>query len=149
VGGRNPWAVVGSLRRAVSFATDALDLHGLATRAGELAAGLSSPTLAGRRRQHEHSMAVIQDAPLRLERGTAVASGFFGGFEEPPAAASSPADLAFVDRALAVAEAEVRAPNRIEKKGESATLFSARPILRSLDLTDAEITGLFAEDARH
>ncbi len=26
MGGRNPWAVIGSLRRAVSFATDALEL---------------------------------------------------------------------------------------------------------------------------
>jgi len=33
VGGRIPWAVIGSLRRGASFATDALQLHGLATRA--------------------------------------------------------------------------------------------------------------------
>ena len=50
MGGRNPWALIGSLRSAVSFATDALELHGLATRAGEVADGLRLPTLPGRRR---------------------------------------------------------------------------------------------------
>src|SRR5262245_13101444 len=125
MGGRNPWVMIGSLRRAVSFATDALDFHGLATRAGENAAGLSLPVLAGRRQQHEHSMAVIQDASLRLEPATATDYGFFGWFEEHHAAASSPADLAFVDRALGVAEAEDRPPNRVEKDGRAATLFSA------------------------
>ena len=123
MGGRNPWAVIGSLRRAVSFATDALDFHGLATRAGENAAGLSLPVLAGRRRQHEHSMAVIQDAPLRLEPATPIDYGFFGWFEEHHAAASSPADLTFVDRALGVAEAEDRPPSRVERDGVAADAF--------------------------
>jgi cellobiose phosphorylase len=149
VGGRNPWAMIGSLRRAASFATDALDFHGLATRAGEVAAGLDAARLARRRRQHEHSMAVIQDVPLRLESGATVDYGFFGWFEEHHPAASSPADLTFVDRGLAVAEVEVRASHRIEKDGEAATLFSARPILKSLDLTDAEITDHFGQDLRH
>ena len=36
VGGRNPWCVIGSLRRGVSFATDALQVHGLTTRAGRV-----------------------------------------------------------------------------------------------------------------
>src|SRR6185295_6934417 len=34
VDGRNPWCLVGSLRKGVSFATDALEFHGLETRAG-------------------------------------------------------------------------------------------------------------------
>jgi cellobiose phosphorylase len=149
VGGRNPWAVIGSLRRAVSFATDALDLHGLARRAGEVAGGLNAPTLAGRRRQHEHSMAAIQDEALRLEPGATVDYGFFGWFEEHHATASSPADLMFVDRALGAAETEDRPLSRVEKSGGAATLFTARPLLKSLDLADAEITDLFGRDVRH
>ena len=34
MGGRHPWCVIGSLGQGVSFATDALQFHGLATRAG-------------------------------------------------------------------------------------------------------------------
>src|SRR5262249_58875146 len=72
VGGRNPWAVIGSVARGVSFATDALQFNGLATRAGAVAAGLSAAELPGRRHQHEHSMAVVQDAPVALAPGAAV-----------------------------------------------------------------------------
>ena len=35
MGGRNPWCVIGSLGKGVGFATDALQFHGLATRAGD------------------------------------------------------------------------------------------------------------------
>jgi 1,2-beta-oligoglucan phosphorylase len=149
MGGRNPWVVIGSLRNAVSFATDALELHGLATRAGEIAAGLRAPMLAGRRRQHEHSMAVIQDAQLRLEPRASAAYGFFGWFEEHHAPASSPADLAFVDRALALPEAGNPPARGVEKDGSSGTLFSARPPLKSLDLADADVADLFGKDLRN
>ncbi|MGD0950201.1 MAG: hypothetical protein ABSA52_22600 [Candidatus Binatia bacterium] len=150
MGGRNPWAVIGSLRNGVSFATDALQFHGLATRAGEVAAGLRAPMLAGRRHQHEHSMAVIQDAQLRLDPGASATHGFFGWFEEHHAAASSPADLVFVDRVLALREARKPPARRVKKdSGRSATLFSARPILKSVDLTDTEATDLFGKDWRN
>jgi cellobiose phosphorylase len=150
MGGRNPWVVIGSLRNGVSFATDALQFHGLATRAGDVAAGLRAPLLAGRRRQHEHSMAVIQDAQLRLEPGESATLGFFGWFEENHAEASSPADLVFVDRALALPEAIHPGARRFDNNsGGSATLFSARPILKSLDLTDTEVTDLFGKDVRN
>jgi 1,2-beta-oligoglucan phosphorylase len=146
--GRNPWVVIGSLRSAVSFATDALQFHGLAIRAGDVAAGLRAPMLEGRRRQHEHSMAVIQDAQLRLEPKVSTAYGFFGWFEEHHASRSSPADLAFVDRALALPPVGGAPPQR-EQDGRSATLFSARPILKSLDLTDADVTELFGKELRN
>src|SRR4029453_7306015 len=42
MGGRNPWCVIGSLGHGVSFATDALQVHGLATRAGRAPAGLAA-----------------------------------------------------------------------------------------------------------
>src|SRR6185437_8733890 len=75
--GRNPWCLIGSLRHATSFATDALDFYGLASRAGEPPAGILGE-LPGRRLQHEHSMAVLRDAPLRLGPGESLHAGFFG-----------------------------------------------------------------------
>jgi cellobiose phosphorylase len=54
VGGHHPWLAVGSLRRAHSFCTDALQLHGLSTRSGGPPAALASPRLPGVRLQHEH-----------------------------------------------------------------------------------------------
>ncbi len=148
MGGRNPWVVIGSLRSAVSFATDALQLHGLATRAGKVPDGLRAPMLEGKRRQHEHSMAVFQDAQLRLEPSASAAYGFFGWFEEHHEAASSPADLTFVERALALPQASP-AERRVEIDGGSATLFSARPILKSIDLTEADVSELFGKKLRN
>jgi 1,2-beta-oligoglucan phosphorylase len=68
MGGRNPWCVIGSLGRGVSFATDALQVYGLATRASPTPAAVTHG-LPGTCLQHEHSMAAIQDAELRLQPG--------------------------------------------------------------------------------
>jgi len=146
MGGRHPWAMIGSLNHAVSFATDALQFHGLATRVGEVAEGLRAAALLGTRQQHEHSMAVIQDAKARLEPGARVQRGFFGWFEPDHPAASSAADLTSVDRALALPEAKAAAP---EDREASATLFSARPLLATLDLNDGEIADAFGKGLRH
>ncbi len=150
MGGRHPWAVIGALDRAASFATDALQLHGLTTRAGEAPAALVAPNLAGVRRQHEHAMAVLQNAPVRLAPGATAALGFFGCFEADHPAASSAADLATVDRALALPEASAPA-GRGPTTGlpVAATLFTAPAILRCRDLTDAEITERWGNDLRH
>lgn len=149
--GRHPWLVIGALGHAVSFATDALQLHGLATRADEMPVGLRAPVLPGKRQQHEHSMAVIQDAPLQLAPGESAARGFFAWFEEDHPTASSPADLLFVDKVLALPEAAAPADRDAGASANDgvATLFSARPLLASLDLTDAEVTDLFGGERRH
>jgi cellobiose phosphorylase len=149
VGGRYPWLALGALGQAASFATDALDLHGLATRAGETAVGLARG-LPGRRRQHEHSMAVIQDASVRLDPGARAARGFFACFEPDHPPVSSTADLAIVDRALALPEATPPG-DRSTSPGEApaATLFSSRPALRTLDLDDGQLTRIFGGDWRH
>jgi 1,2-beta-oligoglucan phosphorylase len=76
MGGRHPWAIIGSLERGVSFATDALQFYGLATRAGHGAVGLMAAQLPATRQQHEHAMVVIQDAPVRLVPHTVVSLGF-------------------------------------------------------------------------
>ncbi|HEY7495490.1 MAG TPA: hypothetical protein VIH59_30840, partial [Candidatus Tectomicrobia bacterium] len=143
--GRHPWVMIGSLGQGVSFATDALQFHGLATRAGQVAAGLTAVQLPARRQQHEHAMAVMQDASVRLEPHAVVNLGFFGWFEEDHPAATSTADLACVDKALALPEAGLMPEQRLEATGipAAATLFSARPLLPSLDLSEAELAALF------
>jgi cellobiose phosphorylase len=148
--GRHPFALLGSLGRSVSFATDALQLYGLAGRAGDGPAALCSETLPGRRHQHEHSMAVLQDAPVRLEPGARAACGFFAWFEPDHAEPSSADDLARVERALALPEAGVPEAEGGDSPGErpAATLFSNRPALACRDLGEDEITALFGEDLR-
>jgi len=39
MGGRNPWTVIGALGKGIAYATDALQFHGLAARAGQAAVG--------------------------------------------------------------------------------------------------------------
>jgi 1,2-beta-oligoglucan phosphorylase len=150
MGGRHPWAVLGSLRQGVSFATDAVQFHGLATRAGADAIGLTAPQLPGKRRQHEHAMAVIQDALAWLAPHAMVQCGFFGWCEADHPAATSTADLALVDRALALPEAGFMTDHGTEaaETPPAATLFSVRPLLTSLDLSEADITELFGHALR-
>jgi len=148
MGGRDPWAIVGALGAAASFATDALDVHGLATRAGTAPPGLAAG-LPGRRRQHEHSMAALQTAPVRLEPGASAASGFFAWFEPDHPAPTSPADLAFVDRALALPEAKAPADRSGAGARPAATLFDTSPPLATRDLDDDELARHFGGDWRH
>ncbi|QJD30459.1 GH36-type glycosyl hydrolase domain-containing protein [Methylococcus geothermalis] len=144
MGGRFPWVAIGSLNRARSFATDALQFYGLESRAGRPPRGLMEG-LPGSRRQHEHAMAVIQDAPLTLAPGEASAAGFFGWFEPDHPEATSEADLTLADRALSLPEAAPppARPDRSEGFAPSANLFSAAPLLEALELGDAEIAELF------
>jgi 1,2-beta-oligoglucan phosphorylase len=143
IGGRHPWALVGSLAKASSFCTDALQLHGLATRAGGAPVGLEAESLPGVRRQHEHALAVIQDAPLRLAPGARAALGFFGWLEpdHPGASATS-------DRALALPEAAAPAPTPSTGVAPAATLFSARPLLAVSDLDEAELNAFCGGERR-
>jgi len=155
-GGRHPWCLIGSLREGKAFATDAMQLHGLASRAGEMPAALMSRSgLPGRRLQHEHSMVAIQDAPLRLQPGARVALGFFGWLASDHPDATSTDDLACVERALALAEAtpataarKTRAP-RNAAASQAASLFSTAPPLDSLELDDSEVSKLFGATLRH
>ncbi|MGD9541432.1 MAG: cellobiose phosphorylase [Methylocystis sp.] len=148
-GGRNPWCVIGSLRRGVNFATDALQVYGLATRAGEIPAALTQG-LAGKRLQHEHSLAAIQDAPISLEQGERAECGFFGWLEPDHPAATSPADLAFVDLALALPEAKSDCSNCAGGQDASVppSLFCSAPLLDAMELSEAEIVNLYGDDIR-
>jgi 1,2-beta-oligoglucan phosphorylase len=148
--GRNPWCLIGSLRRAVSFATDGLDFHGLATRAGQPPAGMQAD-LPSRRLQHEHAMAVLRDAPVRLAAGARLHAGFFGAFAADHPSATAEADLSRVGAVLALPESSPPPPSRDESGASTAarTLFSALPPLQAADLDEEALRRLFPPPWRH
>jgi 1,2-beta-oligoglucan phosphorylase len=148
--GRNPWCMIGSLRKAVSFATDALDFHGLASRAAAPLPGMAGD-LPGRRLQHEHAMAVLRDAPARLAAGESLQAGFFGIFAADHPEATSQADLARVSALLALpAAAPAAAPANVSASGpEARTLFSAAAPLPTMDLDATALRRLFPPPWRH
>jgi cellobiose phosphorylase len=149
MGGRNPWALVGSLGHAASFATDALQLLALASRRGDAPEGLAAPSLPGRRRQHEHSMAVLQESPLRLDPGASAQAGFFVWLEPDHPLASSASDLATLDRALALPEAKpAEPPQPARGRPPAVTLFSGRPALPCRELRDSELETIFGGPLR-
>lgn len=148
MGGRCPWTVIGSLGRAVSHATDALQFHGLATRAGGTPPALING-LPGTRLQHEHSMVALQDEPVVLAAGTMARRGFFGWFEADKPSATTAADLGRIDAALTLPEAGAPAwpgPSAITPPADN--LFCSAPMLESSDLDEVAITALFG-DPRH
>lgn len=155
--GRNPWSLIGSLRQAASFATDALDWHGLASRAGEPPAGILGE-LPNRRLQHEHSMAVLRDAPIRLAPGESLHAGFFGSFVADHPGATSAADLSRVSGILALPEARPdglsEAPDAVPTDRAAAgpaaqTLFSSTTALQTLDLDVNALRQHFPPPWRH
>ena len=149
VDGRNPWCLIGSLRKGAACATDALQFHGLATRAGETPIGLAAD-LPGRRLQHEHSMVVIRDAAIHLESQQTLASGFFGSYVPHHPAATSEADLEQVSGVLKLAEATpVAVDTTFAATTNAATLFSSAPALRTLDLDSAALHEIFGSQWRH
>ena len=88
--GVTPLCVLACTTPVVAWATDALDVHGWAARAGRPSAGLGGD-LASRRRQHEHTLATLQTARWGLEPGQRLATSFAGLLvDDHPAATSAP-----------------------------------------------------------
>ncbi|MBV8806568.1 MAG: hypothetical protein JO042_16035, partial [Sinobacteraceae bacterium] len=149
VDGKHPWCLIGSLREAAAFATDALQFHGLATRAGSPPPGLAGE-LSGRRLQHEHSTVVIRDARIQLAARESAAAGFFGTYLADHAEATSTADAPRANRTLELPEAT---PPKIystaEETPRSATAFSSAPLLESLDLSRDALRAVFSSQWRH
>lgn len=142
VEGRHPWCVQASLRRAVSYGTDALQLMGLAQRGNRPWPGLAGG-LPGTRLQHEHGMALLQDAPLHLPAGGRAQRGFFGWLCADHDAATSEEDLRHVDRVMALPEAQAAAaPLPAARAKPAASLFSSAPLLTALPLGEAELRAL-------
>ena len=149
MGGRCPWTIIGSLGRGVSHATDALQFHALSARAGDAPPALLDG-LPGKRLQHEHSLVCIQDEPFLLEPGVSTRRGFFGLFVADKTSATSPADVALIDAALALPEA-IAEDFLTTHDGEipAASWFTAAPFLETLDLDETEVRAIFGDDMRH
>lgn len=150
VDGRFPWSLVGSLREGISFATDALQFHGLAVRSGDAPIGLTAE-LSGRRLQHEHSLAVVRDAPIVLEARSEEQAGFFGMLVADHPEATSTADMARVSELLALPEA-ARGANSAAPDTEcpgAQTLFSRASLLRVFDLDTESVAKEFGSALRH
>ena len=147
VGGRNPLTVIGALAGGVSYATDALQVYGLANRSGSGPLVLTQE-LPGSRLQHEHSMVAVQDAAMELGPGAVSERGFFGWFEEHHPEASSSADLVFVDRALSLPGAVPEEEPDVIPSAAAPSLFNTASLLEALELSDDETTRLFGGD-RH
>ncbi|MGH8323888.1 MAG: GH36-type glycosyl hydrolase domain-containing protein, partial [Steroidobacteraceae bacterium] len=149
VEGCYPWCLIGSLREGSSFATDARQFHGLASRAGDMPVGLATE-LPGRRLQHEHAMVVIRDAPIRLDPKSSVTAGFFGLYRANHPEATSPSDVDWARVALRLPEAVPAAIEcRSAETPNNATLFSAAPLLNALDLDPDTLRKLFGSEWRH
>jgi len=150
VAGRHPWAVLGSLRRGLAYATDALQVHGLALRAGGHPQALSEG-LPGKRLQHEHAMLAIQDELLTLQPGAAADLGFFGRLLDDHPEASGVADLAWVDATLALPEARPERAMRplTEQQAPAHSLFATAPMLVTQTLQADELSALFGTARRH
>jgi len=150
--GRHPWLLIGSLRRAIAFATDALQFDGLARRCGAAPIGLTAG-LPGRRLQHEHALVALQDAPLQLAPGALARAGFFGLFVPDHPQATTPDDLTEVDRVVNLPQAQ-RPPARSAAGGPAvpATLFSPPRLLPARELTEREVATEFGRqryDSEH
>jgi 1,2-beta-oligoglucan phosphorylase len=150
--GRNPWCMIGSLRRGSAFATDALQVHGLASRAGAPPAAMLSG-LPSLRLQHEHSMAAIQDEPVTLPPRSEINLGFFGAVRSDHPGATSRDDLAAVNETLALPEAVLkRVEPRQPAQGEvveAAALFTTAPLLAAQELDVTTLRKLFPGKWRH
>lgn len=103
VDGRHPWSVMGSLRRGVAFATDALQFYGLTGRASGAPAGCVAD-LPSRRLQHEHALIAIRDEALWLAPNEGVDAGFFGSYVADHPEATSQLDVELARQALALPE---------------------------------------------
>jgi 1,2-beta-oligoglucan phosphorylase len=145
MGGRFPWTVIGSLEKAASYSTDALQFHGLATRAGGPSIALATG-LEGKRLQHEHSLVAIQDEAVLLAPGGKSQRGFFGFFVADKATATSAEDSTLIDAALALPEAACPPwPARTHTHAPAPSLFSTASLLETLDLDET----YFGPELRH
>ena len=100
--GLHPWCVLAATSPVVAWATDALDVHGLAARAARPPVGLAGD-LPSRRRQHEHTMVTLQTGRVHLGPGERVRTSFAGLLVDDHPAATSDDDLPRVAQALAFA----------------------------------------------
>jgi 1,2-beta-oligoglucan phosphorylase len=147
-GGRHPWLLAGSLRRAESFATDAVQIWGHAAREGALPPGLLAG-LPSRRLQQEHALVALQDESVTLAPGESLWAGFFLSLQSHHPDASGDADLARLPALLALPEALPAEPLDEPGRAPAPSLFATAPQLPSLDLGAEARRQLFGAERRH
>lgn len=135
--GRHPWLLAGSLRRAGSFATDAVQVWGHAAREG-LAPPAIAAGLPGTRLQQEHAVVALQDEAVTLAPGERVDAGFFLTVQTHHPDASGAADLACLPALLALPEAQIAAPPDVPGLPPAASLFVTAPQLACVDVEAAD-----------
>ena len=149
--GTTPWCVLACTTPVIAWATDALDVHGLAARAGRPPAGLGGD-LPSRRRQHEHTLATLQTERWRVEPGQRVATGFAGLLVEDHPAVTSDADVRLVHQALDLARSAASAlpaasPQQDDPTGRGlaapAGVYDDGRGLVARQVTDAEVERLW------
>jgi CRISPR-associated protein Csx3 len=149
--GTTPWCVLACTTPVVAWATDALDVHGVAARAGQPRAGLGGD-LPSRRRQHEHTLAALQTERRRLEPGQRLATSFAGLLVADHPGATSDADIRFVHQALDLARTvaavlAAKLPQQEATAGAAVTApsgaYDPDRTLAARTVTDAEVERLW------
>lgn len=146
--GKHPWLLAGSLRRAVRFATDAVQVWGHAAREGAPPPALLAG-LPGQRLQQEHALVALQDEAFTLAPSGQADAGFFLSLQPHHPAASSDADLARLPALLALPEAQPPALLDVPGHAPATSLFASAPPLASQDLDAEACRRLFAGERRH
>ncbi|MES2996168.1 MAG: hypothetical protein V4733_05090 [Verrucomicrobiota bacterium] len=141
-----PWLLTGTLGRAVSFATDALQTHGHA-RDGNFPMRTSG--LPGTRLQHEHSLVSLQLEAFVIPPGESTRRSFFAIFQVDQPTRTSSEDLIFADQAAALPEARFPDLPVVEMKTVVPNLFQTAENFPALELDDASLLGLLPNDQRH
>jgi cellobiose phosphorylase len=153
VDARYPWSLIGSLRNASGYATDAKQFYGLAARSGDVPIGMLG-ALPAQRLQHEHSMVVLRDVPLSIDAHGTASTGFFGLFVPDHPQATSGTDLSRVGSVITLPEASPT-QKPVERYlmsatgASAATLFTGAPVLNGLELDAAALTDQFGASWRH
>ncbi len=147
VGGRYPWSLIGSLRHAQSYSTDALQFHGLDTRR-DLPAPALTEGLPGILLQHEHALVDIQDQVTCLAPGEGASAGFYGWIELDHPEATSPADLGVVDEAVGLFESLSPVPRLTMDSLPPKSLFDVAPTLACVTLDAGSMDQIFGTERR-
>ena len=143
-----PWLLLGSLRRAASYGTDGLQFFDRSAREDAAPPALAQG-LPGKRFQHEHAMALIEDQPITLAPSKTARAGFFARFVADHPGASSAADMTLADDTLALPEAAGLLARAGEAADAVSNLFATAPMLATRELSAAQLDTLFGSERRH
>lgn len=146
---RVPWMVLGCLREAIAWGTDALQLVSRTGSAGALPPGLSADRLPSTRLQHEHTLAMLQDRTEHLNPGQTLRTGFFGIYRADHRAATSASDSTIAELALSLPEAKTPVDGPLNTRPAVASLFSCAPPLPVMALDQQTLSELSGPGRHH